>query len=258
LYRLAKQIDNYRGEGTWLIYTSRVVTFFGLVRRQFFYEPLGDYEAVLGALNYVSEQREVYSPDDCVDHVAISFAIFEGADSAPNGRLQIPKSGEQSRGLHAVQLVGWEDAGEVVVFRNSWGAGWGDRGYGRMDRRYLDAYMYDAWLHRNARFGLTRHTYDKYHAATTPGQRRAVLLQDNPRWRGRIRYAGMNYQLIIYETLSINDGRPAEIIELRNRHGVRVGAKHFMGPVVVESLKSYLYGRHIVVEGMAPLLKLLL
>ena len=120
-------------------------------------------------------------------------------------------------------LVGWEDYGEVVVFRNSWGAGWGDRGYGRMDRQYLDAYMYDAWLNRNARFGLTRHTYDKYHAATTPAQRRAVLLQDNPRWRGRIRYAGMNYQLIIYETLSINDERPAEIIELRNRHGVRVG-----------------------------------
>ena len=92
-----------------------------------------------------------------------------------------------------------------------------------MDRRYVDAYMYDAWLMRNARYGLARHTWDKYHAASTPVQRRAILLQDNPRWRGTIRYAGMNYQIFIYETLSINDERPAEIIELSNRDGIRVG-----------------------------------
>ena len=135
----------------------------------------------------------------------------------------MPKSGERGRGLHAVTLVGREDDGEVLVFRNSWGAGWGDRGYGRVDRQYLDAYMYDSWLSRNARYGLTALTYDKYFAATTNAQRRAILLIDNPRWRTTIRYAGMNYQLIVYETLSINDEKPAEIIELRNPLGIRVG-----------------------------------
>jgi hypothetical protein len=49
LYRLAKQIDNYPGEASWPSYASRATTFFGLVRRQFFYEPLRDYDAILDA-----------------------------------------------------------------------------------------------------------------------------------------------------------------------------------------------------------------
>ena len=121
-------------------------------------------------------------------------------------------------------LSGWSDG--TILARCSCFAthgAVGDQGYGSMDRRYVDAYMYDAWLMRNARYGLARHTWDKYHAASTPVQRRAILLQDNPRWRGTIRYAGMNYQIFIYETLSINDERPAEIIELSNRDGIRVG-----------------------------------
>lgn len=136
LYR--KQIDNYPGEGSWPSYASRATTFFGLVRRQFFYEPLRDYDAILAALNYTQMQTEAYLPDHCVDHVQISFSIFEGAGTAPNGRLQMPRSGERKRGLHAVRLVGWDDSGEVLLFRNSWGRGGpGLRQHGSAIRRCL-------------------------------------------------------------------------------------------------------------------------
>lgn len=44
LYQLSKDIDGYSGDGTWPIYTARALTFYGLRRRQFFYEPLSGYE----------------------------------------------------------------------------------------------------------------------------------------------------------------------------------------------------------------------
>jgi len=139
-------------------------------------------------------------------------------------RMVAFKCREVANEKEVCMLSGWSDG--TILARCSCFAthgAVGDQGYGSMDRRYVDAYMYDAWLMRNARYGLARHTWDKYHAASTPVQRRAILLQDNPRWRGTIRYAGMNYQIFIYETLSINDERPAEIIELSNRDGIRVG-----------------------------------
>jgi C1A family cysteine protease len=38
--------------------------------------------------------------------------------------------------LHAISIVGYDDALQLFKFRNSWGPGWGDHGYGYL--RYKD------------------------------------------------------------------------------------------------------------------------
>lgn len=35
-----------------------------------------------------------------------------------------------SNTLHAITIIGWDDAQNAWLIRNSWGAGWGDKGYG--------------------------------------------------------------------------------------------------------------------------------
>jgi C1A family cysteine protease len=40
-------------------------------------------------------------------------------------------------GGHAVLGVGYNDAGRRFIVRNSWGAGWGMKGYGTMPYDYL-------------------------------------------------------------------------------------------------------------------------
>ncbi len=221
LYQLTKLIDGYPGEGSWLLSASRAQVFFGLVRRQFFYEPLRTFDELLTATQWAGRLHELYVPGHNIDHIAISFHMYDSAYKAPQGVLQMPSASDPYRGGHAVAVVGWDDDGESLVIRNSWGRGWGDSGYGTISRAYLDRYLIDGWLMRDARFGLTR---QKWHlvGADDSAFRRAHLLE-NPRWRYPVRYAGQRYTLVNYESLSVSQGCPVDIIELRNRNGFRVG-----------------------------------
>jgi C1A family cysteine protease len=68
--------------------------------------------------------------------VAFGFKVYEsfrkvGAD----GMMPIPAPGEQMLGGHAVLAVGYDDAKQVLIVRNSWSAKWGDEGYFYMPYR---------------------------------------------------------------------------------------------------------------------------
>jgi C1A family cysteine protease len=49
----------------------------------------------------------------------------------------MPKSGEAVIGGHAVAAVGYDDADQCFIVRNSWGAKWGRKGYCFMPYAYL-------------------------------------------------------------------------------------------------------------------------
>ena len=56
------------------------------------------------------------------------FASFQKAGS--KGLVPMPEpDSEQHDGGHAMLCVGYSDADKVFIVRNSWGEGWGDRGY---------------------------------------------------------------------------------------------------------------------------------
>ncbi len=64
----------------------------------------------------------------------------------PKGLLPEPAQGDMRLGLHAVLLV-WieESTTPEVVFKNSWGTGWGDQGFGRMTFEYLQDHCSELW-----------------------------------------------------------------------------------------------------------------
>jgi C1A family cysteine protease len=65
------------------------------------------------------------------------YDSFESPAVAKSGVLPMPQPGEQVLGGHAVCAVGYDDSKQVCIVRNSWGRGWGMKGYFTMPYAYI-------------------------------------------------------------------------------------------------------------------------
>jgi C1A family cysteine protease len=71
---------------------------------------------------------------------AFGFSVYESFESdavAASGVVPLPASSEELLGGHAVLAVGYDDASQRFIVRNSWGEGWGQGGYFTMPYAYL-------------------------------------------------------------------------------------------------------------------------
>ena len=84
--------------------------------------------------------------------VCVAVDIFEGCTDGVFSFPEIDEDGivvNKPLGLHEVLVVGFEDnpihpGGGSFIVRNSWGADWGDGGYGRMSYAYLEIFCREA------------------------------------------------------------------------------------------------------------------
>src|SRR6201993_5621551 len=67
------------------------------------------------------------------------YSSFEGAKVAKTGIVPMPGSAEKPVGGHAVLAVGYDDDSREFLVRNSWGTGWGLKGYFKIPYAYLTA-----------------------------------------------------------------------------------------------------------------------
>jgi C1A family cysteine protease len=65
------------------------------------------------------------------------YESFENPKVAKTGVVPMPSSSEQVLGGHAVLAVGYDDAQQRFIVRNSWGTGWALKGYYTMPYAYL-------------------------------------------------------------------------------------------------------------------------
>lgn len=80
--------------------------------------------------------------------VVAVIEIFKNAYTpGVGGMLVEPPVGERRRGLHAVLIVDLENSaeGRKIVFLNSWGASWGDQGFGRFSDTYFSKHCKQLW-----------------------------------------------------------------------------------------------------------------
>lgn len=63
---------------------------------------------------------------------------------ANNYTIDLPKSTYETVGSHAICLCGYDEKRQAFRFKNSWGAGWGEAGYGWITYRYVTAYAHSA------------------------------------------------------------------------------------------------------------------
>lgn len=73
------------------------------------------------------------------------FSAFESQEMATHGILNLPQRGEQNLGGHCVAAVGYDD-NKIIgshrgawKIRNSWGLGWGQKGYFWMPYAYTNS-----------------------------------------------------------------------------------------------------------------------
>jgi len=64
------------------------------------------------------------------------YPSFESQATAATGLVHMPAHGERPVGGHAVLAVGYDDSLQALIVRNSWGEGWGDKGYFYMPYKY--------------------------------------------------------------------------------------------------------------------------
>ena len=68
------------------------------------------------------------------------FAVYESFMTqkvAQSGHAPLPAASEKQEGGHAVMAVGYDDANGWFLVRNSWGTGWGMKGYFTLPYAYL-------------------------------------------------------------------------------------------------------------------------
>lgn len=65
--------------------------------------------------------------------------------ASKTGLVPMPKKSEQYQGGHAICIVGYDDLRKMFKFKNSWGVGWGDKGYGYVYYDYMKQNCADAW-----------------------------------------------------------------------------------------------------------------
>lgn len=92
----------------------------------------------------------VWSSEECLHHVAKGEEVRFGVEvteewhNPPNGVIG-DAQGLIALGSHAVPIVDYDYETSRFVFPNSWGPGWGRKGWGSLSRQYFDQRIVEGW-----------------------------------------------------------------------------------------------------------------
>jgi C1A family cysteine protease len=95
------------------------------------------------AVSYQSLVQDLNQMKGCIASgypFVFGFTVYQSFESpvvAQTGHAWMPQWGERPVGGHAVMAVGYNDGSQWFIVRNSWGAGWGLKGYFTLPYAYL-------------------------------------------------------------------------------------------------------------------------
>lgn len=185
----------------------------GVLGQQYFYEPVHDFDDLNRVLYLTYLLREAGAPPEAIPSVGVGFNAFDSIFYLSDGRLTLPVEGERWRGRHYVAVAGWVDAGETLLFPNSWGERWGEQGYGYMSRKYFDAYADCVVVSYFAHIGLTEDSFGVAPDPTNP-EWLASWLKPRDRTVKHVEIRGNAHELASYRVVSVDWGCPVDVIEI--------------------------------------------
>jgi C1A family cysteine protease len=94
-------------------------------------------------VTYMRVEQDVAQMRGCVADgypFIFGFTVYESFESAAvarTGKVPMPQADERTLGGHAMCVVGYDNPKKLFIVRNSWGEGWGKKGYGTMPYAYF-------------------------------------------------------------------------------------------------------------------------
>lgn len=182
LYKTTRNLLHWTGDtGAFLRSTMGALVLFGVPPEEYWPYKIADFEKEPSAFCYAFAQNfqsiSYYRLDPpgkkWPDLLALikknlaaglpamfGFTVFSSyVQSGNTGQIPFPTTGEKTVGGHAVVAVGYDDTMKItnrapgaktttgaLLIRNSWGAGWGEGGYGWLPYEYvLNGLAVDWW-----------------------------------------------------------------------------------------------------------------
>jgi len=192
--------------------------------RQSYYESIADPGEVVEQVEEVERLRWAGVPLYALDRHMAVFWVFQSSRKAPGGLLSQPMPDDESIGLHAVSVEGFDSATNSIRFRNNWGSGWGDRGYGNVTIDYLEKFHHETFVQRMARWGPS--PYKRTRMLAAQGDRneiRRLWSVQNPREVLIARGRGFNLRIHYYETVSPTTNADVTCFAVTTGFGLRIG-----------------------------------
>lgn len=108
------------------------------------------------AIAYYRLQRVIAHLRACLAQrfpLVMAIAVHQsmmGREVRTTGLVPVPTRRDRLRGGHAILVVGYHHAKRLLIFRNSWGRGWGDHGYGYLPYAFVASpdLTWDFWTMR--------------------------------------------------------------------------------------------------------------
>jgi C1A family cysteine protease len=163
IYWNCKKIDGYAGEGTSIRTAMQVLNKIGVPTEKAW--PYSDDKLNIGEPKRWASMiakwalAGTYYRVDTVEQAKIALEkdgpfvmgvpCFYDFFFPINGVIKDPADGERSYGGHAICCVGYDDDRKLLKFKNSWGTGWGQRGYGYLSYNYFNKYSWGNWACRD-------------------------------------------------------------------------------------------------------------
>ena len=104
----------------------------------------------------------------------LGLETFDAVLRSVDGRLRLPQPWGRFRGRHNVAVAGWDPGLREMVFRNSWGADWGDRGHGYVGQAFFEAHVDCCMVMRSIKAGLSQQMDDALSERTRGAPDRAT------------------------------------------------------------------------------------
>jgi GNAT superfamily N-acetyltransferase len=95
--------------------------------------------------------QRVRTFDECKIALAQECPVIASFEIAPDdwkssGHIPMPRANIPPTDSHTVLIIGYDDSKRLLQFQNSWGADWGDKGFGFLPYSYFEHYQIDAWI----------------------------------------------------------------------------------------------------------------
>jgi GNAT superfamily N-acetyltransferase len=222
MWALSKQIDELGGEWSFNLFPSRTSNFNFKDLPVEFYEPLGSFDRlILEALVY-SRALDFGVDEYDAGALIVDYTAYPSLFNPIDGWIAMPSGNEQSIGRHVANVIAIADKDTLVV-QHAW-SGWTPDCTAKMSREFFDYHANGSLLMRRWDRGPTAETakrlfetvnQDEFQNLWSQARAAPVILQ--------IQTAFGLMNLTSYETWSLNNELPAEVLTLTNQNGVRIG-----------------------------------